>query len=165
MPMLVQSGHSRTATNRQFSAFPKADQHMILFWSAKRLLPVYGLLLIGLPVVWAMMWLLGYFHAPIWTVSTAFIVWAVTWIGAGIRAAILQIRDNAAPPPDWLTGKPRNRKGVNHQFSAFPCAEVFEVPESRPAAVRRGSCRGRNRPISDSPLIGLEVDLDADRMR
>lgn len=83
----------------------------IFFWSAKRLLPVYGVLLIGLPVVWAMMWLLGHLHAPIWMVSTVLIVWALTWVGAGIRGAVLQIRDNAARSPDWLTGKPRDRNG------------------------------------------------------
>lgn len=77
------------------------------FWSAKRLLPVYGLLLIGLPIVWGLIWLLWHFRAPEWTVSAILIVWAVTWISAGIRAAILQARDNAASPPDWLTGKPR----------------------------------------------------------
>lgn len=80
----------------------------VLFWSAKRLLPLYGVLLIGLPIVWGLMWLLWHFHAPEWTVSTVLIVGAVIWIGAGIRATVLQARDNAAPPADWLTGKSRS---------------------------------------------------------
>jgi hypothetical protein len=81
----------------------------LFFWSAKRLLPVYGLLLIGLPVVWGLMWLLWHFHAPEWMASAVIVVWALTWISAGIRAAILQARDNAAPPRDWLTGTPRTK--------------------------------------------------------
>jgi apolipoprotein N-acyltransferase len=82
----------------------------LFFWSAKRLLPLYGVWLISFLFVAGISMLFQRYHAPEWALSGLLTAGFVFCVAASIRAIIAQARDNAAPPPDWLTGKARQKR-------------------------------------------------------
>lgn len=82
----------------------------LLFWTSRRLVPLYVALLVGTLIVWGVAWALGRLHAPAWAASVAIIIWGVLCVAASIRAIVLQARDNARPTGDWLD-RPHKRGG------------------------------------------------------
>ncbi len=63
------------------------------FWTPRELVPLYGSLLLIMPVGWGLMWLVGRIHGPDWLNGIIVLTVMAAWIGMMVRLAIQRIRD------------------------------------------------------------------------